>query len=135
MDVQHCGTSVLVGACGHLDAASGAVLQRALDHVTGDARVLMIDLHGVASMDPDGVLHLLDLHRRAECLGLRVLIVGWQPQPQQMLADIARIPGPAARADERFALAGFRRLITERAQRAQDLAAADAAESRIHAVG
>ncbi|MFJ3831232.1 hypothetical protein ACIPWI_25170 [Streptomyces sp. NPDC090046] len=39
----------------------------------------MIDLHGVVSMDAAGLLHLWDLHRRAERLVLRVLAVGWQP--------------------------------------------------------
>ncbi|MGW7064693.1 hypothetical protein ACWGHM_40200 [Streptomyces sp. NPDC054904] len=37
------------------------------------------------------------------------------------MADLARIPGPGPRSDERYALAGFRRLITQRAQHAQDL--------------
>ncbi|MET9570084.1 hypothetical protein ABZY34_13230 [Streptomyces virginiae] len=31
--------------------------------------------------DAAGLLHVLDLHRRAECLGLRVLAVGRQPRP------------------------------------------------------
>lgn len=25
---------------------------------------------------------------------MRVLVVGWQPQPQQLMADVAGIPGP-----------------------------------------
>ncbi|MGW0396142.1 hypothetical protein ACWDYJ_35860, partial [Streptomyces sp. NPDC003042] len=65
-------------------------------------------------------LHLLDPHRRAECLGLRVLAVGWQPQPQQLMADVAGIRGPGSSTGERYALAGFRRLIEQRAQRARD---------------
>ncbi|MFD9420521.1 hypothetical protein ACFWC9_38350 [Streptomyces goshikiensis] len=68
----------------------------------------------------DGLLHLLGLHRRAECLGLRVLVVGWQPQPQQLMAQVAGLPGHGSSAGERYALAGFRRLIEQRAQRAQD---------------
>ncbi|MFI6149725.1 STAS domain-containing protein [Streptomyces sp. NPDC051109] len=130
LDVQHCGTSVLVSVSGQLDGASGTVLQRTLDHVAAGERILMVDVHAVSTMDPDGVLHVLDLHRRAECLGLRVLIVGWQAQPRQLMADMARIPGPAARADERYALAGFRRLITERARRAQGLSALATAGGR-----
>lgn len=80
----------------------------------------MIDLHGAAAMEPCGLLHLLDLHRRAECRGLRVLAVGWQPQPQQLMAQVAGIPGPGSSTGERYALAGFRRLIQQRDHRAQD---------------
>ncbi|MGW0395926.1 STAS domain-containing protein [Streptomyces sp. NPDC003042] len=119
-DVQHCGSSVLVSAGGQLDEDAGAALQQALDDVAVDARDLMVDLHGVVSMDSVGLLHLLDLHRRAECLGLRVLVIGWQPQPQQLMADVAGIPGPGSSTGEWYALAGFRRLIEQRAQRARD---------------
>ncbi|MEV7729670.1 STAS domain-containing protein [Streptomyces sp. NPDC087917] len=121
-DVQHSGSSILLGAKGELDEEAGTALQQALDHVTGDERDLMVDLHGVSFMDSAGLLHLLDLHRRAECLGLRVLVTGWQPQPQQLMAHVAGIPGPGSATGERYALAGFRRLIEDRAQRAQDLA-------------
>ncbi|MBT2481976.1 STAS domain-containing protein [Streptomyces sp. ISL-94] len=118
--VQHCGSSVLVSVGGGLDEDAGAVLQQALDDVAVDARDLMVDLHGVVSMDSCGLLHLLDLHRRAECLGLHVLVVGWQPQPQQLMAQLLGIPGSGSSAGERYALAGFRRLIEQRAQRARD---------------
>ncbi|MFI8281040.1 STAS domain-containing protein [Streptomyces sp. NPDC085929] len=121
MDVQHCGSSVMASVSGELHEDAGAALQRALDGATGDERDLMIDLHGVTSMDSGGLLHLLALHRSAECLGLRVLVVGWQPQPQQLLADVAGIRGRHSATGERYAVAGFRRLIEERAQRAQDL--------------
>ncbi|WP_374195541.1 STAS domain-containing protein [Streptomyces sp. ISL-87] len=94
MDVQRCTSSVLVGASAELAEDAGLVLQQALDHITADERDLMIDLHGVVSMDSDGLLHLLDLHRRAECLGLRVQVVGWQPQPQQLMAQVSGIRGP-----------------------------------------
>lgn len=94
--------------------------QRALDNVTGE-RDLMVDLHGAMSMDADGLLHLLALHRRAESLGLRVLVDGRQPQPQQFLADVAGIRGRGSATGERYAVAGLRRLIEERAQRARDL--------------
>lgn len=126
MDVQYCGSSVLAGVSGELDEDAGAALQRALDDVTGDERDLMVDLHGVTSMDSCGLLHLLALHRGAEYLGLRVLVVGWQPQPQQLLADVAGIRGPGSATGERYALAGFRRLLEDRAQRARDLADFDA---------
>ncbi|MGR4878081.1 STAS domain-containing protein [Streptomyces sp. LARHCF249] len=119
-DVQHCGSSVLVSVGGQLDEDAGAALEQALDDVAVDTRDLMLDLHGVASMDSAGLLHLLDLHRRAECLGLRVLAVGWQPQPQQLMAKVAGIPGPGSSTGERYALAGFRRLIEHRAQRTRD---------------
>ncbi|WP_051808124.1 STAS domain-containing protein [Streptomyces sp. NRRL F-2664] len=82
----------------------------------------MIDLHSVAFMDCAGLLHILDLHRRAECLGMRVLVVGWQPQPQQVMARVAGMPEPGSPAGARYALAGFRRLIEDRALRENDLA-------------
>ncbi|MFF1411258.1 STAS domain-containing protein [Streptomyces sp. NPDC058289] len=122
MNVQHCGSSVLVSADGKLDEDAGEVLQRALDHVTMDERDLLVDLHGVAAMDADGLLHLLDLHRRAERMRLRVQVTGWQPQPQQLMATVAGIPGPRAATGERYALAGFRRLLETRAQRTRDSA-------------
>ncbi|MFD9474061.1 STAS domain-containing protein [Streptomyces goshikiensis] len=122
MDVQHCGYSVLVSARGELDEDGGAVLQRSLADVTADDRDLLADLHSVVSMDRDGLLHLLELHRRAESLGLRVLVTGWQPQPQQVMAQVAGIPGPGSALGERYALAGFRRLIEQRAQSSRDLA-------------
>ncbi|MEU9029686.1 STAS domain-containing protein [Streptomyces sp. NPDC048383] len=119
-DVRHGGSSVLIGAEGKLDEYAGAVLQKALDDVSVDARDLVLDLHGVVAMDACGLLHLLDLHRRAECLGLRVLAIGWQAQPQQLMAQVAGIPGPGSSTGERYGVAGFRRLIEQRAQRAQD---------------
>ncbi|MFJ5811166.1 STAS domain-containing protein [Streptomyces sp. NPDC093093] len=91
--VQYCGSTALVNASGELDADAGQALQAALDSVTADEQDLLVDLHGVAVMDADGLLHLLDVHRRAECLGLRVLVTGWQPQPQQCMAQVAGIPG------------------------------------------
>ncbi|MFF2404419.1 hypothetical protein ACWCY1_33115 [Streptomyces goshikiensis] len=80
----------------------------------------MVDLHHAGSMDADGLLYLLALHRQAE-MGLRVLVVGWQPQPQQLMADVAGIRGRHSATGERYAVAGFRRLIEEWAQRARDL--------------
>ncbi|MFF4262255.1 STAS domain-containing protein [Streptomyces virginiae] len=120
MGVQRCGTSVLISADGELDEYAGAVLLPALDHVTADERDLLVDLHGVTTMDTDGLFHLLDLHRRAEALRLRVLVTGWQPQPQQLMAEVAGIPRPGTATGERYAVAGFRRLLEDRAQRARD---------------
>ncbi|MEV6578551.1 STAS domain-containing protein [Streptomyces sp. NPDC051582] len=118
--IQRHGT-VLISVTGTVDEEAGPALQRALDDVTACERDLMVDLHGAPSMDADGLLHLLALHRRAESLGLRVLVVGWQPQPQQLMADVAGIRGRGSATGERYPLAGFRRLIEERAQRARDL--------------
>ncbi|MDX2396252.1 MULTISPECIES: hypothetical protein [unclassified Streptomyces] len=122
MDVQHRDYTLWAIVGGQLDADGGAVLGQVLEQVTGYERVLMVDLHGVVLMDREGLLHLLDLHRRAEGWGLRVLVVGWQPQPQQFMADIAGIRGRGSATGERYALAGFRRLIEERAHQARDLA-------------
>ncbi|MFD3697993.1 STAS domain-containing protein [Streptomyces sp. NPDC058646] len=120
VDVQHCGSSVLVSATGELDEDAGEVLDRALDHVPMDQRDLLVDLHAVAAMNADGLLHLLHMHRRAERMGLRVLVTGWQPQPQQLMATVAGIPGPRAGTGERYAMPGFRRLLEIRAQNARD---------------
>ncbi|MFE2928958.1 hypothetical protein [Streptomyces goshikiensis] len=122
MDVQRRGGSILASVMGDLDDKSGAPLQRALNGITGFERDLMVDLHGMVSMNVGGLLHLLDLHRCAEHMGLRVLVVGWRPQPQQLMAEVAGIPGPGSATGERYALAGFRRLIEERALSAQHLA-------------
>ncbi|MFF1414072.1 hypothetical protein ACFVX6_30485 [Streptomyces sp. NPDC058289] len=53
---------------------------------------------------------------------LRVQVTGRQCQPQQLMATVAGIPGPRAATAERYALAGFRRLLESRAQRARDSA-------------
>ncbi|MFD6891116.1 STAS domain-containing protein [Streptomyces sp. NPDC059957] len=120
MDIQHCRSSILINATGELDEGAGEVLRRTLDYVTMDEHDVLVDLHAVAAMDIDGLLHLLDLHRRAERMRLRVQVSGWQPQPQQCMATVAGIPGPRADTGERYALAGFRRLLEEKAQRAQE---------------
>ncbi|WP_073920595.1 STAS domain-containing protein [Streptomyces sp. CB00455] len=110
-NVQRHGT-VLVSVTGALDEDTGAALQRALDDVTAEGRDFMVDLHGAMSMDAAGLLHLLALHRRAESLGLRVTVVGWQPQPQpqpqpqQLMADVVGIRGRGSATGERYAVAG-----------------------------
>ncbi|MEU6313648.1 STAS domain-containing protein [Streptomyces sp. NPDC047014] len=120
VDVQHYGSSVLVTAGGELDERGGAALGEALDTVALEARDLLVDLHGVPLMDPRGLLHLLEVHRRAECLGLRVLVTGFQPQPQQCMAEIAGISGTGSATGERYPVAGFRRLLEERAHALRD---------------
>ncbi|MGP3690964.1 STAS domain-containing protein [Streptomyces sp. IBSNAI002] len=116
-EVQRCGSTLLIGVSGDLDAAAAPVLQGALAQGAVHEGVLMVDLQGVAFMDSAGLLLVLDLHRRAECLGLRVLVVGWQSQPQRLMARVASMPGPGSSTGERYALAGFRRLIEKRAWR------------------
>lgn len=122
VDVNHRGTSVLLRTSGELDEDAGQALEQALDKVTAEERDLMVDLQAVVFMDFAGLLHLLELHRRAEGLGLKVVVTGWQPQPQQAMAEVAGIPGPGSATGERYALAGFRRLIEERARSARDRA-------------
>ncbi|MFD0355250.1 STAS domain-containing protein [Streptomyces sp. NPDC127110] len=122
MGFQQCGSSVLAAVSGDLGEGAGSELQQVLDGFNGYERDLMIDVHAMRSMDVEGLLHLLELHRRAELHGVRVLVVGWQPQPQQLMAQVAGIRGPGTASGERFALPGFRRLIEERAHRAQNLA-------------
>ncbi|MFE9565930.1 STAS domain-containing protein [Streptomyces sp. NPDC006487] len=120
MTIQHHGSSVRFSAAGELDETAGEMLQRALEYVAMDERDLLVDLHGVTAMDTDGLLHLLDLHQRAEHMHLRVQVTGWQPQPQQHLATVAGIPGPRAAAGDRYAQPSFRRLLESRAQRERD---------------
>ncbi|MEU4126784.1 hypothetical protein [Streptomyces virginiae] len=90
--------------------------------MTTDERDLSVDRHGAAIMDADGPLRLPDVHQRAERLGLRVLVTGRQPQPHQRMAEVTGIPEPGAATGERYALAGFRRLIEERNRHARDAA-------------
>ncbi|MGW0366940.1 STAS domain-containing protein [Streptomyces sp. NPDC002990] len=120
--VERADGTVLISAKGDLDGTAGPVLQQALEAVTSSDTVALIDVHAVRFMDAGGLLLFLDLHRRAECLGLRVLVVGWQAQPQGLMASVAGIPGAGSRTGERYALAGFRRLIEERAERQRDRA-------------
>ncbi|MCY0931860.1 STAS domain-containing protein [Streptomyces sp. H27-H1] len=122
MGVQHRGGSVLISIDGTLDEDADEALRQALGRVTTDERDLLVDLHGVTAMDTDGLFHLLDLHRRAERRRLRVLVTSWQPQPQQFMAEVAGISGAGAATGERYAVAGFRRLLEDRAQRARDQA-------------
>ncbi|GLX21637.1 hypothetical protein Slala02_48740 [Streptomyces lavendulae subsp. lavendulae] len=133
MDVEYRGTTVLVSAGGELDEESGQVLRQALEHVTPGERVLMVDLHGVPLMSAGGLLHLLDLHRRAEDRGLRVLVVGWQPQPRELMARVAGLPGPASATADRYATPGFRRLLAERAERTHEFT--DHGSGRVSAGG
>ncbi|MFE1787918.1 hypothetical protein ACFW7J_05845 [Streptomyces sp. NPDC059525] len=91
-----------------------------LDAISGRERDLMPDVHGVRFMDVDGLLHLLHLHQHAELAGLRALVVGWLPQPQHLMADVAGIPGPGTACGDRYALPGFRRLLQERAHHARN---------------
>lgn len=76
VEVQRCGGSILVSAIGQLDEGAGDVFARVLDRVILDERDLLVDLHAVTAMDVDGLLHLLNLHRRAERMRLRVLVTG-----------------------------------------------------------
>lgn len=55
-----------------------------------------------------------------------MVVVGWQPQTQRFMAEVAGIPGPGSATGERCAPVGFRRLIGQRAQAARDLADFDA---------
>ncbi|HSX97347.1 MAG TPA: hypothetical protein VLG91_08135 [Streptomyces sp.] len=62
-------------------------------------------------MDADGLLHLLDARGARNAWGLRVLFTGWQPQPQQHMAEIAGIAGPGSATGERYPMAGSRRRV------------------------
>ncbi|WP_242438824.1 STAS domain-containing protein [Streptomyces sp. CB00455] len=113
----HCHEStIMLSAIGHLDASAEAALQHCLDRIPLQATAVMVDLHRVPEMDTHGLLLLLHLHRRAECLGLRVMVVGWQAQPQRLMAQVARIPGPGSSIAQRYQVPGFRQLLQRRAQ-------------------
>ncbi|MGW6413366.1 STAS domain-containing protein [Streptomyces vinaceus] len=114
-DVQHRGGSVLLSVSGELDEHVGATLQQSCDDAAAThARDLMVDLHNVTFMSPAGLFHLVDLHRRAEVVGLRVLVIGWQPQPRQLMATVAGVFGADSTDAHRYGLAEFRRLLSQR---------------------
>lgn len=129
---QNTGSSVLVSATGDLDAAARPPLARALDSLPLCTAVVIFDMHGVPFMDSAGLLLFLDLHRRAESRGLRVLVVGWQAQPQQVMEALAELPGGSGYPRERAALIGFRRLVQERAERQRQLASKTAVATGPH---
>ncbi|MFD3539003.1 STAS domain-containing protein [Streptomyces sp. NPDC058662] len=83
--IEYAGNTVLISAAGVLDAHAAPALAHALDPTPDHTAVALVDLHGVHVMDEPGLGLLLDLRRRAEDLGLRVLVVGWQAQPRQLL--------------------------------------------------
>ncbi|WP_234349307.1 MULTISPECIES: hypothetical protein [unclassified Streptomyces] len=90
-DLQHCAPRSSPEAGGELDEGAGESLRQASDDMTTDERDLLVDRHGAAIMDADGPLRLPDVHQRAERLGLRVLVTGRQPQPQQRMAEVTGI--------------------------------------------
>ncbi|MGW5848904.1 STAS domain-containing protein [Streptomyces sp. NPDC055254] len=87
--IEYAGNTVLISAAGVLDAHAAPALVHALDGAPDHTAVALVDLHGVHVMDEPGLGLLLDLRRRAEDLGLRVLVVGWQAQPRQLLELLA----------------------------------------------
>nr|WP_258049572.1 STAS domain-containing protein [Streptomyces finlayi] len=116
-----------MSASGDLDAAAEPSLARTLDSVPPRTAVVIFDMQGVPFMDSAGLLLFLDLHLRAECRKLRVLVVGWQAQPQQVMEALAELPGGGGYPRERAALIGFRRMVQDRSER--QLARRAAAES------
>lgn len=113
--IQYTGNSALVSAAGELDVAAGPSLLKVLDAVAPEAAVALIDVHQVEFMDSTGLLLFLDLHRRLERRGLRVLVVGWQLQPKRLMGSIAGLPGDGPYGAPHDALLGFRRVLRERA--------------------
>ncbi|MGW7100105.1 STAS domain-containing protein [Streptomyces sp. NPDC054838] len=119
------GTSVLVSCGGDLDAAAGPALRAALAALPAGATTILLDMHGVDFADSAGLLLVLDFHRGAQALGLRVLPVGWQRQPQRVMAALANLPPdvgdapPPPEWDRVLALAGFRRMVAQRAEAAR----------------
>ncbi|MER5277022.1 STAS domain-containing protein [Streptomyces sp. NPDC002809] len=122
--LRRTGSSVLVSAAGELDAAAAPLLEQVLDVVQPSTDVLLLDVHDVQFMDSAGLLLLLELHRRAQLRVLRVIVVGWQAQPQRVMEAIAGLPPRGGCPPGRGALAGFRRLVRDRADRQRDSAAA-----------
>ncbi|MEW2135582.1 STAS domain-containing protein [Streptomyces sp. NPDC005409] len=116
--IQHTAHRVVVTAMGDLDAAAEPSLRRVPDAVPAGTTVALIDVHGVPFMDSAGLLLLLDLHRRLELGGLRVLVVGWQPQPQRLMSRVAGLPadGDGPYAVRHSTLVGFRRMIRQRTE-------------------
>ncbi|MFJ6794879.1 STAS domain-containing protein [Streptomyces sp. NPDC091268] len=116
--VQHAGNTIMVSVAGELDAAAEPALQAVPGELPPSARVALLDVHRVSFMDSAGLLLFLDLHRRLEQGGLRVLVVGWQTQPQRLMCWVAGLPAddddPCAARQS--ALTGFRRMIRQGAE-------------------
>ncbi|MFG2622455.1 STAS domain-containing protein [Streptomyces sp. NPDC048507] len=68
--------SALITASGELDEHGGQVLGEVLDGIPLGVRDLLVDLRAVRSMNAEGLLALLEVHRQAEILGLRMLVTG-----------------------------------------------------------
>ncbi|MFG2395111.1 STAS domain-containing protein [Streptomyces lavendulae] len=112
-ELQRRGSTLFIGLNGDLDVAGGPGCIRWLDQMVPGDRTLLIDLHGIVFMDPAGLSLLLDAYRRAEWLGLKVLVVGWQAQPRRLLAHIAGMLDPRPATGGSLAASVFHRLLGE----------------------
>ncbi|MEU9107384.1 hypothetical protein AB0D54_24155 [Streptomyces xanthophaeus] len=83
----------MVSAAGDLDGSAALSLQRALDDAAG-AQALMIDLHDVAALDRDGLLHLLDLHRRGNVWACGSSSSAGSPSPSNSSPKSPASPDP-----------------------------------------
>ncbi|MGR4878679.1 STAS domain-containing protein [Streptomyces sp. LARHCF249] len=130
--VQHGGNTIMVSVVGELDAAAEPALREAPGALPPAATVALIDVHRVTFMDSAGLLLFLDLHRRLERSGLRVLVVGWQTQPQRLMSRVAGLPADDGDpyAARHSALVGFRRMIQQRAEDQRRAATAQAGGQR-----
>ncbi|MFD9307807.1 STAS domain-containing protein [Streptomyces sp. NPDC060048] len=126
--IQHAGNTVVISIADELDAAAEPALRRAPEALAPEATAALTDVHRVPFMDsacPVLLLGLLGLHGALERGGLRVLVVGRQPQPQRLVRLLAGLPadGEQPYAAQRGALAALRRMIEERAAHRQRQAA------------
>ncbi|MFJ6435429.1 STAS domain-containing protein [Streptomyces sp. NPDC091416] len=122
--LQRTGSSVLVSTAGELDAAAAPLLEQVLAGVRPSDTVLLLDVHEVRFMDSAGLLLFLEMHRRAQLRVPRVIVVGWQAQPQRVMEAVAGLPPHGGCPPGRAALAGFRRLVQDRADRQRESTAA-----------
>ncbi|MEU6214934.1 STAS domain-containing protein [Streptomyces sp. NPDC047023] len=107
----------LVCAAGLMDTASEEALADCAAVLSFAAvRSAIFDLHEVRGVDAHGLLLLLDLHRRLEDQGQRVVVTGWQEQPQQFIAALARAPLAGAPIAFLYQTPGFRSLLSLRAR-------------------
>ncbi|WP_328303098.1 STAS domain-containing protein [Streptomyces sp. NBC_00435] len=115
--VEHRGSTVLVCVTGELDVTAEHALRTALHAVPPETSTVLLDVHRVTFVDSAGLLLFLALHRRAEELGLRVLVAGWGSQPTRLMASMAALPADGAGSTPAGDLGGFRRLVEERLMR------------------
>ena len=87
VEVQRCGTEVLIAVGGDLDMATAPHLQAEIERArTSDLTRLVLDLRGLEFMDSTGVVECCRLDARAREDGFSLEIVRGRPAVQRVFA-------------------------------------------------